>query len=668
MHGFMNLAQSHPALALAVVLLVACAESLAVVGTLVPAAIVMFGAGALVGAGALPLWPTLLVAAAGAIVGDSLSYELGRAREPQLRGWRLLQRHPAALARAEDFLQRHGSMSVLLARFTGPLRAFVPLLAGFARLPRQRFYAVNAVSALLWAPAHILPGVLFGASLTVAEAVSGRLAVLLLLLLLLVWLATWLVPVMLRWTLPRLAVLRDLAVTRARDRDGRVARWTLMLLDPARPGSPALLAGTALLLGSGWLFFGVLEDVVAKDPLVQLDLSVFQFLQGLRTAPVDQFMVSVTEMGSVGVLLPLVAVVAAWLSWRGWRRTALYWLGVAAFGEVLVQLLKFTLGRHRPIDLYSGVERFSFPSGHATVTTVLLSFLGFLLARRQPLPIRMGLAAAAAVYIGAVALSRLYLGAHWMSDVLGGMSLGLAWVALVATVYTGRGVDREFAPRELLLVVIGCLALFGTVSIHRSGAADLARYQSPPAAQVLAVNDWLDSGWRQLPAQRFEVAGEPGEPLPLQWGDEAATVQMRLVQAGWQPATGWTVTGALGWLAGTTPWQVLPVLPRFDRGQPARLVFQRLDPQRSDERQVLRLWRAGFDLRTATAAPVPLWYGTIYREARRQGRLMPGVGVTQASLSASAIASELAAASGSAPIAVSGPGRAVLVPPLAPGQ
>lgn len=137
-------------------------------------------------------------------------------------------------------------------------------------------------------------------------------------------------------------------------------------------------------LGAGWAFLGVVEDVLTRDALVQADLTVFTFLQQLRSAPVDRVMIAITEMGSVGVLLPLTAAVLGWLLWRRCWRTAGYWLLAAGVGELLVLAIRLSLGRHRPLDLYQGLDRFSFPIGHATVSTVVLGFLAFLLARRQP--------------------------------------------------------------------------------------------------------------------------------------------------------------------------------------------------------------------------------------------------------------------------------------------
>ena len=140
-------------------------------------------------------------------------------------------------------------------------------------------------------------------------------------------------------------------------------RLAQALLDPARPGSHALLLGAVLLLAAGWLFLGVLEDVLSHDPLVQADLAVFHFLQGLRTGPVDRLMIAITGMGSVGVMLPLLIAVLGWLLWRRCWRTAGYWVGVAAFAEVIVQLLKFTLGGSGRSSCTPASSASPFPAG-----------------------------------------------------------------------------------------------------------------------------------------------------------------------------------------------------------------------------------------------------------------------------------------------------------------
>jgi len=163
MHAWLASIGAHPYLVLAVVFGVACAESLAVVGTFVPAGIVMFAAGALIGAGALNGWVTLAIGALGAVAGDGISYELGHRYHREVRSWWMAKGHEAVWERGERFVQRHGGKSIVLARFFAPVRAIVPLVVGASHMPRRRFYPINIASALAWSPAHIGPGIVFGA-------------------------------------------------------------------------------------------------------------------------------------------------------------------------------------------------------------------------------------------------------------------------------------------------------------------------------------------------------------------------------------------------------------------------------------------------------------------------------------------------------------------------
>ena len=629
MQSFLSAAATHPTWIVLAVFLVACAESLAVVGTLVPATVVMFGVGALIGAGSIGIWPTLTAAVMGATLGDALSYELGRARQAHVRTWGLLQRWEQVMARGEALIRRHGRKSIVIARFAGPLRAFVPLLVGLSHMPRSHFYPANLLSALLWAPAHILPGVFFGASILVAEAVSGRLAVIVLLLILLVWFAVKVTSLSIRFAIPRLQQLRDQAVARLQDRHSVVARVSLALLDPTRPDSHAMLMLSGLLLSAGWLFLGVVEDIWSHDPLVQADLAMFQLLQLLRSSAVDGLMIATTEMGGVGVLLPLVIVVASWLAWhRSWR-TAGYWLGAAAFAEALVQVLKMALGRGRPLDLYTGNEQFSFPSGHAAATTVILGFLAFLLSRGQSTGARLAYAIAFAVYVTLVAFSRLYLGAHWMSDVVGGVSLGVAWVALVAMVYTQRGVDERFRPRALSVLVVVSLIGFGAWSIGSRSNVDRLRYAvAQPQTREMTQDDWLTDGWRRMPDRRLEFAGEQEERFSLQWACDVDGINHALSASGWRPASPWTAASALAWLAPLSPLQDLSVLPRFDQGRKSRWAFVRWNTERPAEREVLRLWDSGVRLRPdAGATQRSIWYGAVYREVQGDNWYGPNAGL-----------------------------------------
>jgi membrane protein DedA with SNARE-associated domain len=115
-------------------------------------------------------WILLIAAISGAIAGDGLSFWAGqRYHQEILTSWPLNQ-YPQFIARSEKFITRYGVASVFLARFTAVVRAFVPLVSGILLMSPRQFYAANILSALVWAPAHVFPGVLIAMALRFAGA------------------------------------------------------------------------------------------------------------------------------------------------------------------------------------------------------------------------------------------------------------------------------------------------------------------------------------------------------------------------------------------------------------------------------------------------------------------------------------------------------------------
>ncbi|MBI3343788.1 MAG: HAD-IC family P-type ATPase [Gammaproteobacteria bacterium] len=272
---------------------------------------------------------------------------------------------------------------------------------------------------------------------------------------------------------------------------GRRFQWKEILAWLISRESPKwfLVSAALLILGGAWLFFGVLEDVLSHDPLVEVDVIVYGLLQKLRTPAVDSLMVAITELGDVQVLLPVILVALAWfIAHRLWH-TAGYWLAAIGVAEALVKVLKLTLHRPRPGPFYGGVEQFSFPSSHATLSIVVYGFLAFLLCRGEQHRLRKAFALATALLIALIAFSRLYLGAHWLSDVLGDLSFGVAWVAALAVAYEYQSYEK-LKPRRLAAVMLATLAIAGTVHIATDHAVDLERY----AYQPVPVEKWRSGG------------------------------------------------------------------------------------------------------------------------------------------------------------------------------
>ncbi|MGW3956103.1 phosphatase PAP2 family protein [Streptomyces sp. NPDC004752] len=207
----------------------------------------------------------------------------------------------------------------------------------------------------------------------------------------------------------------------------------------------ALAACSALLLA-----------LVAAEwrPLVALDGDIARTTHRWAVAEHDltRALRILTDWAWDPLTLRLVCMAAAgWLVWR--RRawwTALWLTSVCALGTALQQALKAAVGRPRPVwpDPVDSARYAAFPSGHAMTATVVCGLLLWLLRHLGAGRVlwRTAVAAAAVCVLGA-GLTRVWLGVHWLSDVLGGWLLGALVVALATLVYA-KGLERGGGPRE----------------------------------------------------------------------------------------------------------------------------------------------------------------------------------------------------------------------------
>lgn len=222
----------HPGWAVAIVFLIAFGEALLIIGLFVPSTAVLIGAGMLVGTGHLEFWPIFVATAVGAILGDQLSYWVGRLFGERLKVLWPLNCYPTLVARGEDFVRRHGGKSIAIGRFVPGVKAVVPGIVGMFGMGQIFFAVVNFSSGIVWAAAHVLPGMLLGHGLTIAGELSGRLVIVLLVLLVALAIAGWLI---------RLGVRRGLAMDRPCARKALLLGQTQaqLALAAIRPGGGA---------------------------------------------------------------------------------------------------------------------------------------------------------------------------------------------------------------------------------------------------------------------------------------------------------------------------------------------------------------------------------------------------------------------------------------------
>ena len=238
-----------------------------------------------------------------------------------------------------------------------------------------------------------------------------------------------------------------------------------------------VVVSATLVVGGAWLFLGILEDVVTRDPLVEVDVLIYDVLQMLRGPLADRLMRGTTALGDVEVVLPVIVAALAWFVANRYWRTAIFWLVAVGVAEILVMAIGLALRRSRPPGA-SMAYSFSFPSGHAALSVVVYGFLAFLVSVGVSNPWRLVCGFSVAMLVAAIAFSRLYLGVHWMSDVLAGLGLGTAWVAALAVAYLD---DRAAIARTGSLAAIVLATFVVAAVVHGTRAGPDLGPATPPA-------------------------------------------------------------------------------------------------------------------------------------------------------------------------------------------
>jgi membrane protein DedA with SNARE-associated domain len=170
---FIAFVSAHASLAYATIFLAALTEAVPIIGSVIPGSTIILALSALIPGGELELVGVLASAVAGAVLGDGAAFWIGhRSQREILSAWPM-SRYPNVVAQSEAFFRRWGTLAVFFARFVPPIRAFVPITAGALDMPPRRFYPVNMLAILLWAPAHVLPGVLAVSALDRAGGLPG---------------------------------------------------------------------------------------------------------------------------------------------------------------------------------------------------------------------------------------------------------------------------------------------------------------------------------------------------------------------------------------------------------------------------------------------------------------------------------------------------------------
>jgi membrane-associated phospholipid phosphatase len=355
------------------------------------------------------------------------------------------------LESAQAYLRRRGGGAVFFGRFTAALRVMVPGLAGMAEIPYGKFAFYNAAGGLLWGTGFVLLGYLAGAAWQRVAADASKVGLALLVLVLVGLVVGRVLRNVRRHGEPlpdRLA--RSVPVAWAHARFPRQCAWLSRRIDKESPRGFALSVAVVSDAVCLWVFIGLAQDVIAREEAVLTDPSVTRFVVDHRVAWATGIMKGVTWLGSNAVLIPLAMSLAAYVLLRKKDVWAAILLVAALTGaNAWYHVVKPLVARARPpesLHLIS-VSGFAFPSGHATAAIAVWGAVAFVLSAGRSGKFKVAIWIGAGLIASLVAFSRVYLGVHWWTDVVAGMTLGAAWLcALVVASMLVGGAQRKPGP------------------------------------------------------------------------------------------------------------------------------------------------------------------------------------------------------------------------------
>jgi undecaprenyl-diphosphatase len=444
-------------------------ETGAFIGLVAPGETAVLVGGLVAGQGQIDLLVLIAIVWTAAVAGDVTSYTIGRklGRAWLLRHGDRLKITEERLHTVERFFEKRGGLTILIGRFIGLVRALAPFIAGTSRMPMRQFLPYDIIGAGAWAATFCVLGYVFWQSFDrLTQYVSRGLFAF----------GTVVAIGLAIYFLVRLRrdpELRAKARSRLEQRQDRFwARPLLKLAGPTwrRLGSPAaggidatarfglhrltpghlgleLTTLVAIAFVGGFNFF-LLGRVIGEQGEPRIDRMASDVADGIRFEPVTSVVEIFTDLGSSPAmgLLVLVTLLFA-LRRRRWIDAAALLAG-AGLSYALVHITKAAYDRPRPGGGLVDTIGAAYPSGHSAYAVAMIACATILVRAGVGWAVRSAALTVALVLVALVALSRVYLRAHYLTDVLGGVALGLAVWAIVGIAALFAGAVRHNGTRS----------------------------------------------------------------------------------------------------------------------------------------------------------------------------------------------------------------------------
>ncbi len=630
-------------------------ESLAFIGLLIPGTVFLMIAGFLVARNIFDPEIIIPLALFSTLLGDLISFYWGTKGKDYFKFENKLLK-TSYLEKGEKFFDAHGNKSVFLGRFIGPIRPLTSFIAGLCRMKKIKFYILNFLSAVFWVGIYFVLGYFFGQAFRVIELWSNRLGLFLFglfIFFILVYLLKIFVIKESKYVFSFLksifesikeALFENEDVKKLIEKYPRIFRFIKKRLNyKIFTGFPLTLLAVVFIYFI-FSFLAVLRNVLTSGVIVDIDLRVLNLLEIFRHPLLTRAFLWITVLGK-GSLIAIFTVLFSilLLAWK--KRYYLISLWVAVVSSAIFELLlKMIIKRPRPEDAVYIEKGFSFPSGHAALSTALYGFLIYFFWRnlkRWKTKINILFFNISLIII--VSLSRLYLGVHYFSDVWAGFLLGASGLILGITIGEWLAFKFEYKKEKIsinskmkIISVAVILLAVGSYFFSARSFKPLLKDEEPRNPIVInSPYDLLNS--TSFPRYTETLTGTRQEPLSFVIiADNQEEIINMFEKAHWHLADQidfhslGKMVKALGEKKG---YEDAPMTPSFWNTEVHTLGFEKLVNSNSiKKRHHIRLWDTGYVLKNgkviyvgSASFDVGLKWGLSFMELGLTHKISPDV-------------------------------------------
>jgi len=606
-HMLMQYLQLHPHWGIFAAFLFSFLESLAIIGSIIPGSITMTAIGALVGAGVLPAIPVFLWSICGAYTGDVLSFWFGYHYHEEIRKMWPFNKYTKWLVKGEAFFARHGGKSIIIGRFFGPMRPMTPMIAGIVRMQPVRFLLAATVAACGWAILYLAPGVALGAlSLELPAGKATEFILISLLIVATLWFISWLIRHFFKHVWNRFNQMM-MSLWHYLKQHKKLHFIPNILANRQHPDDHHQLSIFLFTVITATLFLLVMISIINHGFITAINMPIHELFLSLRNRPTDNIMIVFTILGRHNLLYIVAAVILTWILWHRQWWAATHWIAILLLSTGSIILLKNIIHSPRPVGLLHQATSYSFPSGHITLSISLFGFLAVMIAHRLKPHRRTVPYYIVAIFVGLIAFSRLYLGAHWVSDIIGSILLGTTWVLLVTLSYR-RSIRLEI-PLKTFTAVIVLTVIFTMIGYGIPQFPEQRQTYTPYwPKHLITVSDWWQQPAGSVPLYRTNRLGKAHQAFNVQWLGSLNQIEKALLKKGWiKHPPKLDLNGTLYRLASSSTPHRLPLLPMLYQNRSPELIMTR-EISTYHPVLILRLWQTTIKMKDSDQT---LWLGSI---------------------------------------------------------